>query len=143
MQYLHYFHTCMYFFSPYLSSRQLAEEVMKGGPPDDEEEAEEGGAPASVQGFEGMEALAKAIELGKSRPHAYTCVYMYICNFEIVLHIVRPLHAYTMYMYIYNVNVRYAVLARVQVTLSDTVIQVNYRTADQTQDYFLKLRVQR
>ena len=44
---------------------------------------------------------------------------------------------------IYNVNVHYAVLARVQVTLSDTVIQVNYRTADQTQDYFLKLRVQR
>ena len=53
----------------YLSSRQLAEEVMKGGPPDDEEEVEEGGAPAAVQGFEGMEALAKAIELGKSLGH--------------------------------------------------------------------------
>lgn len=50
----------------YLSSRQLAEEVMKGGPPDNDEEAEEGGAPAAVQGFEGMEALAKAIELGRS-----------------------------------------------------------------------------
>ena len=106
MQYLHYFHTCMYFFSPYLSSRQLAEEVMKGGPPDNEEEAEEGGAPASVQGFEGMEALAKAIELGKSRPHAYTCVYMYIHvrNYETVLYmyIVCPLYVYafTMLMYV-------------------------------------------
>ena len=79
---------------------------MKGGPPDNEEEAEEGGAPASVQGFEGMEALAKAIELGKSRPHAYMCVYMYIrtCNYEIVLYmyIVCPLYVYafTMLMYV-------------------------------------------
>ena len=54
----------MYLLS--LSSRQLAEEVIKGGPPDNEEEAEEGVAPAAVQGFEGMEALAKAIELGRS-----------------------------------------------------------------------------
>lgn len=39
----------------------MAEEVLKGGPPDEGE----GGAPASGQGFEGMEALARAIELGK------------------------------------------------------------------------------
>lgn len=58
----------------------------------------------------------------------------------------------SMYTYMYitcnvymhdNVPCVCAVLARVQVTLSDTVIQVNYRTADQTQEYFLKLRVQR
>ena len=42
---------------------------MKGGPSDNEEEAEEGGAPATVQGFEGMEALAKAIELGTVHGH--------------------------------------------------------------------------
>lgn len=54
-----------------LSSRQLAEEVMKGGPSDNEEGAEEGGVPAAVQGFEGMEALAKAIELGRSLRHIH------------------------------------------------------------------------
>ena len=44
-----------------IHSRQLAEEVLKGGAPDEEE----GGAPImGEQGFEGMEALARAIELG-------------------------------------------------------------------------------
>ena len=52
-----------------MCSRQLAEEVLKGGPPNNEEEAEEGVAPATMQGFEGMEALARAIELGKSVGH--------------------------------------------------------------------------
>lgn len=47
-----------------LCSRQLAEEVIKGDPSNNEEAAGEGGSSASLQGFEGMEALAKAIELG-------------------------------------------------------------------------------
>ena len=47
---------------------------MKGGPSDNEEEAEEGGAPAAVQGFEGMEALAKAIELGTVHIHVDVCL---------------------------------------------------------------------
>ena len=37
---------------------QLAEEVMKSGPSPGEERTE------SIPGFEGMEALARAIELG-------------------------------------------------------------------------------
>ena len=67
----------VYLLSLSLCSRQLAEEVMKGGPSDNEEEAEEGGAPAAVQGFEGMEALAKAIELGTVHVHVHvlcTCM---------------------------------------------------------------------
>ena len=52
---------------------------MKGGPSDNEEEAEEGGgAPAAVQGFEGMEALAKAIELGTSKLSKHLCMYIYM-----------------------------------------------------------------
>ena len=56
---------------------------------------------------------------------------------------------YFMYMYMYVCCIYYdlsftcIVLARVQVSLSDTVVQVNYRTVDQAYDYFLKLRVQR
>ena len=43
-------------------SRQLAEEVLKGGASDDVE----GGVPAAGEpSFEGMEALARAIELGQ------------------------------------------------------------------------------
>lgn len=42
----------------------MAEEVLRGGGGSDEEE---GGAPVTgEQGFEGMEALARAIELGQS-----------------------------------------------------------------------------
>ena len=45
-----------------IHSRQLAEEVLRGGASDEEE----GGAPVmDDQGFEGMEALARAIELGQ------------------------------------------------------------------------------
>ena len=48
----------------YVHSRQMAEEVLKGGASEDEI----GGASASNndQGFEGMEALARAIELGEN-----------------------------------------------------------------------------
>ena len=43
-------------------SRQMAEEVLKGGA----SEEDVGGVPsAGEQGFEGMEALARAIELGE------------------------------------------------------------------------------
>ncbi|XP_064403938.1 autophagy-related protein 2 homolog B-like isoform X2 [Halichondria panicea] len=69
------------------SSMQLAEEVLRSGPSSDDEVGE---------GFEGMEALARAIEL---------------------------------------------VLARVQIQLSDVSVQINYRTPDQTQEYFLRARV--
>lgn len=71
------------------SSMQLAEEVLKSGPTPGEEEA-------ASTGFEGMEALARAIEL---------------------------------------------VLNRVQISLTDAMVQINYRTADQTQEYFLKARI--
>ena len=36
-----------------------------------------------------------------------------------------------------------SVLARVQITLTDVTVQVNYRTPDQTQEYFLKARINR
>ena len=48
----------MIIFPPPPPSMQLAEEVLKSGPFPGEEEA--GNSP----GFEGMEALARAIELG-------------------------------------------------------------------------------
>ena len=48
-----YHHGCLF------SSHQLAEEVLKSSPPPGEEEEES-------PGFEGMEALAKAIEQGIS-----------------------------------------------------------------------------
>ena len=35
------------------------------------------------------------------------------------------------------------VLARVQVTFTDAVVQVNYRTLDYSQEYFLKIRMRR
>ena len=43
-------------------SRQMAEEVLRGG----------GGGGGDIPGFEGMEALAQAIELGK-------CVCVCVC----------------------------------------------------------------
>ena len=52
-----------------MRSRQMAEEVLKGGAT----EEDVGGASASNdQGFEGMEALARAIELGEVT--ASTCI---------------------------------------------------------------------
>ena len=54
--------TCISVYFCIIHSRQLAEEVMRGGASDEEE----GGAPVmDDQGFEGMEALARAIELGQ------------------------------------------------------------------------------
>ena len=62
-----------------MRSRQMAEEVLKGGAT----EEDVGGASASNdQGFEGMEALARAIELGEFT--ACTCTVhtyiVYICH---------------------------------------------------------------
>lgn len=48
-------------FFLFLSSQQLAQEVLKSPSEDEDEEKKEGG---SGSGFEGMDALAKAIETG-------------------------------------------------------------------------------
>ena len=74
------------------SSRQMAEEVIRGASSPGE------GAADNSPGFEGMEALAKAIEL---------------------------------------------VLSRVQITLTDTSVQISYKTPDQIQELFLKLTINR
>lgn len=53
----------LWYLITFINSRQLAEEVLKGKREDGEEEVvEEAGG-----GFEGMEALTRAIETGKQR----------------------------------------------------------------------------
>ena len=63
-------------------SRQMAEEVLKGGA----SEEDEGGAPTGGdQGFEGMEALARAIELGQWIYH--DIAYLYVLTFPSHMHV--------------------------------------------------------
>lgn len=48
------------------SSMQMAQEVLKSGPVDGEERDKEGGGGEGRAAFEGMEALARAIETGET-----------------------------------------------------------------------------
>ena len=55
-------HVCLF------PSMQMAEEVLKSGPVDGEERGKEGGGVGEGRAaFEGMEALARAIETGRIR----------------------------------------------------------------------------
>lgn len=92
----------------YMCSRQMAEEVLRGGGAGEVDQS---------TGFEGMETLARAIELGKVTDGG--------------LHEERFYYPPLL------------VLARVQISLKDTVFQVNYEPPDvgRASRHFLQLRI--
>lgn len=53
---------------------QMAQEVLKSGPVDGEERDKEGGGGEGRAAFEGMEALARAIETGEAESRSETSI---------------------------------------------------------------------
>lgn len=106
----------LWYLITFINSRQLAEEVLKGKREDGEEEVvEEAGG-----GFEGMEALTRAIETGKQRREG----------------------GENLLVYVWCLVPMFVVLLRVQISLTDTIINVSYSPLhNQNRESFLSLKV--
>ena len=117
------------------SSMQIAEEVLKSGPSPGEGSSV--GGSGTIPGFEGMEALARASELGMEMKQFFSgTVLSYLKCHYLYMYLTEPLtEDSALYILLF---LSPSVLARVQVSLLDASVQVNYRTPDYTQEYFLK-----
>ena len=115
----------------------MAEEVLKSGPMEGE-----GGEGEGRAAFEGMEALARAIETGKaSLRKTLPPLTIYICTCVHCKHSFS--HNFQFCSLISLSRPLVAVLSRVQISLRDTVVQIMYHSQDYMHQYFIRVRVQR